>query len=201
MTMLIDVTSLLLAQLNQYLHQDDGNRLGTSNPAVMGNIAQLDNLENATDLENHLVLSLVNVEEETTLKNGRTFTSEPSGTVNYQNAPLNLNLFLLWTSNYRNYETALKRLSQVMTFFQGKKKFTPANSPGSNITPFVDFSLTMELLSLSFEEVNHLWGFLGGKQLPFVIYRTRLITLRDRRLLDGGGLIRDVEIAGRDITL
>lgn len=197
--MVVDAVALLLAQLNQYLHQEDGNPLGTPNPAVIGNIAQLDHPEVATDLDNHLVLSLVNVEEETTLKNGRTFTSEANGSVNYHNAPLHLNLFLLWTANYRNYETALKRLSQVMTFFQGKRKFTLANSPGVNVS-LLDFSLTMELLSLSLEEVNHLWGSLGGKQLPFAIYRGRLITLRDRRLLEGGGLIREIEVTGRDAT-
>lgn len=197
--MVVDIVSLLLAQLNQYLHQDDNNPPGTLNPAVMGNIAQLDNPDVATMLDNHLVLSLVNLEEEPTLKNGRTFTSEPTGIVSYHNTPLNLNLFLLWTANYpRHYETALKRLSQVMTFFQGKKKFTPSNSPGSNIASFLDFSLTMELLSLSFEEVNHLWGSLGGKQLPFAVYRGRLITLQDRRLLDGGGVIREIEVAGRN---
>ncbi|HEY5603807.1 MAG TPA: DUF4255 domain-containing protein [Gammaproteobacteria bacterium] len=198
--MVVDAVSLLLAQLNQYLHQLDGNPMGSANPAVMGNISQLDVPETATDLDNHLVLTLVNISEEATLKNGRTFTTNANGTVDYHNAPLHLNLFLLFTANYRNYETALKRLSQVMTFFQGKQKFTQANSPGPNITPLLDFSLTIDLLSLSFEEINHLWGSLGGKQLPFAAYRGRLITLRDRRVLEGGGNIREIEVSGRDAT-
>lgn len=197
---MVDAISLLLAQLNQFLHQEDGSLLGSPNPAVMGNIAQIDHPEVANDLDNHLVLSLVNVEEESTLKNGRAFTSEPNGSVSYHHLPLHLNLFLLWTANYRNYETALKRLSQVMVFFQGKKKFTPANSPMPN-SPLLDFSLTVELLSLSFEEVNHLWGSLGGKQFPFAAYRGRLVTLQDRRLLDSGGLIREIQVTGRDATL
>lgn len=199
--MIGDTISLLLDQLNKYLHQEEGNPLGTPNPAVMGNIAQLDVTEIATELENHLVLSLVNLEEEGTLKNGRVFTSGPNYNVDYHNVPLHLNLFLLWTANYRNYGTALRRLSQVMTFFQGKNKFTLGNSPGSNISPYLDFSLTMEFLSLSLEEINHLWGALGGKQLPFAAYRGRLITLKDHRLLDSGGLIREVEVAGRDVRL
>jgi hypothetical protein len=198
--MIADVVSLLLDQINQYLQQIDSNSQSTPQPAVMGNISQLDVPEIAAELENHLVLSLVNLEEEATLKNGRNAVSGLNNSVNYQNTPLHLNLFLLWTANYRNYATAIRRLGQIMTFFQGKNKFTLGNSPGSSLDPFLEFSLSMELLSLSLEEINHLWGVLGGKQLPFAAYRGRLITLKDDRLLDGGGLIREIEVVGQDAT-
>jgi hypothetical protein len=200
--MLVDAVALLLAQLNQYLHQADGNPVGTANPAVWGNIGQLDQPEVGTELENHLVLTLVNLEEEKTLKNGSTFTREPAGMVHYHNPPLHLNLFLLFTANYRNYETALKRLTQVITFFQGKQTFTLSNSPGAiqNGAAVAELLLTMDILSLSFEEVNYLWGTLGGKQFPFVAYRGRLVTIRDRRVLEGGGRIEEIKVVGRDAT-
>jgi hypothetical protein len=145
---------------------------------------------------------LVNLEEETTLKNGNTFTREAGGVVHYHNAPLHVNLFLLFSANYRNYETALKRLTQVMTFFQGKQTFTLNNSPGASqhVTLVAELSLTMDLLSLSFEDVNYLWGSLGGKQLPFVTYRGRLVTIRDRRVLEGGGHIQEIHVTGREAT-
>jgi hypothetical protein len=200
--MVVDAVALLLVQLNQYIHQADGNPAGTANPAIWGNIAQLDHPEIATELENHLVLTLVNLEEERTLKNGHTFTRESAGEVYYHNPPLHLNLFLLFTANYRNYETALKRLTQVTTFFRGKQTFTLNNSPGAsqNIALVAEFSLTMDLLSLGFEDVNYLWGSLGGKQLPFVTYRGRLVTIRDRRVLEGGGYIQEIKVTGRDST-
>ncbi len=198
--MVVDAVALLLVQLNQYIHQADGNPLGTADPAIWGNIAQLDNPDVSTNLENQIVLSLVNLEEEKTLKNGKTFISESNGVVNYFNPPLHLNLFLLFTANYRNYETALKRLTQVMLFFQGKKKFTLSNSPVSNLNTasINELSLTMDFLSLSFEEVNHLWGSLGGKQLPFAAYQGRLVTIQDRRVLEGGGYIQEIEVTGKD---
>lgn len=200
---MVNALTLLLAQLNQYIHQADGSPAGTPAVAVSGNIAQIDVPETATALENHLVLTLVNVEEEKTLKNSSAVLRDANGGIDYQNPPLHLNLFLLFTSNYRNYETGLKRLAQVMTFFQGKKKFTLGNSPttGQNIASIDDLSLTMDLLSLSFEEVNHLWGSLGGKQMPFVAYRGRLVTLRDRRLLESGAPIQEIDIRGRDATV
>lgn len=200
MPMIHDAIALLASQINQYLNQKDGSPLGAADVVVMGNIGQLDVPEIAAELDNHIVVSLVNLEEEATLKNGRTSSLQASGSVGYFNPPLHINLCVLWTANYRNYGTALKRLGQIMTFFQGKNKFTPSNSPGAGLTGLLDFSLTMELLSLSLEEVNHLWGVLGGKQLPFAAYRGRLITLEDQRLLDGGGLIREIDVMERDIT-
>lgn len=200
--MVVDAIALILRQLNQYIVQADGGSAGAPNPALWGNISQLDRSEIATELDNHLVLSLVNLEEERALKNGKSFVSNNLTEVTYRNNPIHLNLFLLFTANYRNYETALKRLTQVLTFFQGKQKFTPNNSPGANPgpPPIMEFSLVMDLLSLSFEEINHLWGSLGGKQSPFVVYRGRLVTISDQRILEGGGRIREIGLTGRDMT-
>jgi hypothetical protein len=199
--MIVEAITLLLAQLNAHIAQADG-AAGNGNQAVAGNIAQLDRSEIATELENHIVLSLVNVEEERALKNGPTAFTTSTGDVAYRNRPVHLNLFLLFTANYRNYQTGLRRLAQVLTFFQGKQKFTFANSPGPNLpqSGIAEFSLAMDLLSLSFEEVNHLWGFLGTKESPFAIYRGRLVVVADQRVLETGGRIQDIEITGRDIT-
>lgn len=199
--MIIQAVAVLLKQLNDYLAQTDGNAGGPSQ-AVSGNIAQLDRTEIATELENHLVLTLVNVEEEKALRNGQTAFTTSNGEVAYRNRPVHLNLFLLFTANYRVYDTALRRLAQVLTFFQGKQKFTFANSPGAKLqqSGISDFSLAMDLLSLSFEEVNHLWGFLGTKQIPFAIYKGRLVVVADERVLEGGARIQDIDVISQDIT-
>jgi hypothetical protein len=199
--MLERAVSLLLAQLNQYIRQIDGAGSTEPDVAVWGNIGQLESTNIASDLENHLVVTLVNVEEEATLKNGSRFDTDASGAVTYRNRPIHLNLFLLFSANYRNYETALRRVGHVLSFFQGKQRFTLRNSPvpGQEPAPAEDFSLTMDLLSLSLEEVNHLWGSLGGKQLPFVAYRARLVTVDDQRSLEGGGIVREIDVAGRDV--
>ena len=78
---------------------------------------------------------------------------------------------------------------------------TQANSPGSMPqAPIAEFSLTLDLMSPTFEEVNHLWGFLGAKESPFALYRGRLVSLTDMPVLDGTGLIQDVDVIGRDAT-
>src|SRR5262245_23218296 len=199
--MIVEAMALLLRQLNVYIAQVDSSAGGPSQ-AVWGNIAQVDRPEVATALDNHIVLSLVNVEEEKALKNGRFTTNIGAGDVGYLNRPFHLNLFLLFTANYGNYGTALKRLAQVLTFFQGKQKFTFSNSPGPNPPQggIVDFSLAMDLLSLSFEEVNHLWAFLGARQSPSAIFRGRLVVISDQRLLETGAPIQDIDVTSRGVT-
>jgi hypothetical protein len=200
--MLTEAISLLVGQVNQYLIQSDGAPAEGTEPLVSGNIAQVDQPAVAAELENQLVLTLVNVAEETALKNGPTAERGANGTVNYRNPPLHLNLFLLFTARYNNYGTALRRLTQVMLFLQGKRTFTLKNSPPRNpaVSPVTELSLTMDLMTLSFEEVNHLWGALGGRSFPFALYRGRLVTLLDRRFLDGGGLITEIEVSAGDTT-
>ena len=73
--MIVEAITLLLAQLNAYIALDDGGGPGAPNQALLGNIAQLDRPETATELDNHLVLSLVKLEEERTLKNGKSGSS------------------------------------------------------------------------------------------------------------------------------
>ena len=198
--MIVEAMALLLRELNDYVAQVDASAGGPVQ-AVWGNIAQLDRAEVATELDNHVVLSLVNLEEERALKNGRVAATLSTGEVGYTNRPFHLNLFLLFTANYRNYGTALRRLAQVLTFFQAKQKFTFANSPGPNppLGGIVEFSLAMDLLSLSFEEVNHLWGFLGTRQSPSAIFRGRLVVVSDQRLLETAARIQDLEVIGRGI--
>ncbi len=199
--MIVEAMALLLRQLNDFIAQNDSSA-GAPTQAVWGNIAQLDRQEIATELDNHLVLSLVNLEEERALKNGRVSTTTSIGDVAYRNRPIHLNLFLLFTANYRNYGTALRRLAQVLTFFQGKQKFTFANSPGPNLPQggIAEFSLVLDLLSLSFEQVNHLWGFLGTRESPFAVYRGRLVVIADQRLLETGARIQDFDITNRSNT-
>jgi hypothetical protein len=36
-----------------------------------------------------------------------------------------------------------------------------------------------KLQSLSYEQLNQMWGFIGGKQLPSVIYKFRMVIVQD----------------------
>ncbi|WP_161887909.1 DUF4255 domain-containing protein [Pontibacter russatus] len=180
--------SLLVTQLNLYIPEDPPE-------VILGNIA----LHDAADqdaLHERTVLSLVNVEEEATLKNNRFYHTLPHAT-QYTHAPVFLNLYLLFAANYlKSYDKALTRISAVIRFFQSRKTFDMGS--GNSLPPNPDpdelaLSLTMELYTMSFEQVNHLWGTLGGKQMPFVMYKARLVMLQDRKILREAPLIEEIK--------
>src|SRR6185295_14163535 len=91
--------------------------------------------EKGAELDESIIITLVNIEEESSFKNGKSFMKWPDGKARYENRPVFLNLYLLFSANYsggvppnNGYVQALKRLSLVIEFFQGKNIFTPATS-------------------------------------------------------------------------
>jgi hypothetical protein len=164
--------------------------------------------EQGAHLPNNIIISLVNIEEESSLKNGQTFSKWPDGKARYENRPIYLNLYVLFTANFpggtppnNGYIQALKRLSRVIEFFQGKDVFTPSSSAIPLPPELSDLAnpdiaalkLKMEMYTLTFEQINHLWGSLGGRQIPFVMYKVRMVAITDRSVRREVPLIEEIE--------
>lgn len=189
---------LLKNQLAAYIASlNDG---GSEQDVVLGNVAALDNTDASADMEKRLILSLVNIEEESTLKNTPNFTRSLTG-ITYRNAPVFLNLYMLVTAHFDSYESALERLSNTIQFFQSKSSFTLLNAPADSLLQdshftagvYDDMQVHLELFSLSFEQLNHLWGSLGGKQWPSVLYKVRLVRIEENRTNANGTLIETIQ--------
>ena len=126
--------------------------------------------------QERLCATVINIEEDRFFKsqipdytytNGQHLVLEPD---------LKLTLTLLFAANYTVYKEGLKFLSHVMTFFQSHSTFS------SEAQPALDTrigKLNVELLSLTFEQLNQVWAFIGAKQLPSVAYKVRVVILQD----------------------
>lgn len=90
--------------------------------------------------------------------------------------PLKLNLNVMFFAHFQNYEQALKYLSLLLTFFQRYGAFNPAQYPGM---PSGLDKLIVELQSPSYEQLNQIWAFIGGKYLPSALYKIRMTVLQD----------------------
>lgn len=187
--------SLVRSELDAYILSFPDN---TDNEYVtLGNVAILESAgDTQTGLEEKVIVSVVNLEEESAFKNLPNYAKTVNGSVRYQNAPVFLNLYLLFTSNFNNYVTSLAHLSEVIQFFQGKNVFNLKNAPGdSDAVPDPDVAelqLILDMYTMTFEQINHLWGSLGGKQLPFVMYKARLVKILDRRTTGTGPIIEEI---------
>ncbi|MDD3076546.1 MAG: DUF4255 domain-containing protein, partial [Proteiniphilum sp.] len=182
--MLYESMHILKEQLDSYFRD-----IGLNRTTELQNIALWESgNDEESRLNEKLVVTLLRLEEEATLKNS------PHVKVNenkseYRNPPLHLNLYLLIAANFKNYDTSLISISKVIEFFQGKKVFTSSNTVYNrdNVAFEIldDFRFILEIYSPSFEELNNIWGTLGGRQMPSVIYKVQLIQIeRDKKLAE-----------------
>lgn len=184
---------LLRDELTSYLSSKDAATVVIDNIGLFETPA-------GNSLTDNIVITLVNVEEESTLKNQPALKRPFINNAIYENPPVYLNLYVLFTCNYsgNDYILALKRLSFVIRFLQSKNVFSSSSSvSGGSINldedDLVDLKFTMELYTLTFEQINHLWGSLGGRQMPFAMYKLRLVGITERALVREVPLIEEIE--------
>ncbi len=137
-----------------------------------------------TGIDDKIVVSLVNIEEERIARDPEIYKKHIDGTIQIIKPEVKLNLYLLFTAYFpSDYNESLKILSLVIGFFQKKNTFNTSNSPGLD-SRIKDMNL--ELYTLNMEQQNHLWGSLGAKYLPSVLYKMRLISIVEDEI-DGTG--------------
>lgn len=181
--MIYEAIQIISEQLNNYL-----TSAGLSNLVTLQNVAMLETSEdNASKLNGKVILTLINLEEESTLRNLPNYKVIDKQTTEYRNPPVNMNIYLLVSANCNTYTNSLRAISKTIEFFQGKKVFTSENTTYEEKEDFDvlgSFKLIVELYTVSFEQLNHVWGTLGGRQLPSVIYKIQLVEI-DRKALLG----------------
>ena len=176
---------------------------GTTPHAELGNVGEVAGaaLGNGS-ARNKVLLSIVNIQEERTLKNGPTYVRDDAALrVRYENPPTFVNLAVLVTATHTKYDDALLALSRALVFFQFRNVFTHDNvdpqsltdgAPVNDLDRLVEFRLIFNLWSPTLEEVNDMWGMLGGKQFPFALYSVRMLELKFHATERESGLITEV---------
>ncbi|MCW5599970.1 DUF4255 domain-containing protein [Nitrosomonas sp.] len=185
--MITEAVVLIRDEVRNYLRQVKAAL--NAQDVLLGNIASLENQTNLTD---KVIITLVNVEEESALKNSKSWSKNPlTGGIETRYPPVYLNLYLLFTATLpesvgesdTHYQRALNRIAAIVELFQSKKVFTVQNSPAFDPGELQErllneIQLFPELYTLTFEQINHLWGSLGGKQSPFVMYKMRVVKVQ-----------------------
>jgi hypothetical protein len=179
--MIFEVLKVISEEVNTYL---------SPSKVSLDNIANLDQ-EGEGD-SSGVILTLLNMQEEFALKNRS--NNRISGTeVTYQNPKVSLNLYLLFSGSNATYTEALKSISKILQFFQGKRVFTQSNTnfqrDDDEMKNLKNFKFIVDLYTPSFEELNFIWGTLGGKQYPSAIYKVSLIEIEREAILGKGAVI------------
>lgn len=189
--MIYETLQILKEQIEAYFVELDFGKV-----VVLENIALWESgSPNASNLDDKVVLTLLKLEEEPTLKNNPGY-KVVNGKTEYKNPPVNVNIYLLISANRDTYDKSLRSISKVMEFFQGKKVFTSVNTVYNRTNVSMDvlenFKFIVELYSPGFEELNHVWGTFGGRQLPSVIYKIQLAEIKQDKKLATSEVITHV---------
>ncbi|HET9398441.1 MAG TPA: DUF4255 domain-containing protein [Sphingomicrobium sp.] len=168
-------------QLNAFLSQAGGGAgEGLEDPVVFVEGDKLDPLTLKTGAIN---LLLVNLEQDLimrrndpfvrTLSDGSTVTAQPD---------IRLNLLILFIARFHSYEAGLAALSSVLEFFQANSLFDGGSAP--SLDPAID-RLVVELHTLPMSEQNDLWGSLRLAYHPSLLFKVRMIAIRDGDAMPG----------------
>ncbi|HEX6848787.1 MAG TPA: DUF4255 domain-containing protein [Chitinophagaceae bacterium] len=136
----------------------------------------------------HITIMLVGLEEERREGKRPVFVERGKHKLKL-NPPVELDLFVLFVAHQTNYETALRDLSGVISFFQSSSVFDEQRCPSLNSTVIdpqnkpwrLIEKLIFNLYSLSFEQQNNLWAMLGSKYIPSVVYKMKMLSVFDNR--------------------
>lgn len=151
----------------------------------------------------HVTLMLVGVEEERREGKRPYYIPIENNQVARLNAPVEVNLNVLFVANNSNYETALRDLSNVIGFFQSNAVFDVLRYPALNANvlhpdnkPWQTIDkLIFRMMSLSFEQQNNLWSMLGPKYIPSIVYRMNMLTIFDNKAQSKAPVITEMGIS------
>ncbi|UXX77727.1 DUF4255 domain-containing protein [Reichenbachiella carrageenanivorans] len=131
-----------------------------------------------------VIMTLVNIEHE---------TIGPKGHISSKDL-LNLNVYVLFSASFSegSYLEGLRYLSGILSFFQANRVLSHSNTP--DMEPGID-RLSFEIVKQDLQNMSHLWGAIGAKHLPSVLYKMRMVTIKD------GAFSFDRPISGLGVNL
>jgi hypothetical protein len=174
--MISDVLLFLKDHLNAYLSTKSGWSHETSQEDKVVFIDG-ENMDPISFKLGAISALLINIEEDNTLRGPDPYRRMASDGTRYKTQPeIRLNLYVLFVARFKEYEDALRYLSQIIQYFQNRRLFNQHNAPelSANIE-----QLVMELITLPFAEQNEVWSALRTTYHPSVLYKVKMVVFKD----------------------
>lgn len=122
---------------------------------------------------------LINVEEERVLRQPDLYARVTEDGIPHRVQPdIRLILYVLFVARFKQYESGWEHLSKIIEHFQTNRVFDPETSPD---LPAGIEKLVIELVTLDFAGQNEVWNALRTTYHPSILYRVKVIALRDRK--------------------
>jgi hypothetical protein len=170
------------------------------------NVATLNDGDEFLQNKSSMILSLVNIEEDKTLKN-QSLYKEYSGNGNsiekYKKPSQNLILSLLFTSynkDQNNYSEGLDKLEYIIKCLQYNNVFYYDDTnlfeqtEVSEIQAKTMNKIILDLVSLKSDQLNQMWSYLGSRYMPSVLYSMRMIRVQNETNLPTDPIIDKAKV-------
>lgn len=161
----------------------------------ISNIATLNDGDEFLVSKTPIILSIVNIEEDKTLKNQSLYLKNSNDQTNiskYKNPTQHLIISILFSSYNKDlskYLDGIDKLKNIINYFQQNNSFYCKNDDSELIeyNTFLGKSelekqnyskITFEFISLSMEQLNQMWSYLGSKYMPSVLFKMRLYSVQ-----------------------
>ncbi|MCX6220615.1 MAG: DUF4255 domain-containing protein [Bacteroidia bacterium] len=169
---MIDQALLFLRdEINAYVH------LRTNATTVEVKLSKIVNdLGKYAFPDDSIALTIFNLEEDHIFKAQLPEFTYVDGQHQRREPELKFILHAMFAANFGIYEEAWKAIGLVLGFFQSHPVFLAEEYPA--LSPKIG-KLTVELESLSVEQLNQIWAYLGAKHLPSVAYKIRMVIIQD----------------------
>ena len=181
---------MILDELNNYIHikRDDHS----DDKVILADLASQDSVTDSTR-DNKIVMSLVSISKEETGSSAKQYIPQGNGYI-AKNPPLAFSLYLLFSNYFKSRQLleGLSYLSMVIAFFQSKNHFTVQNTPSLQQNKLDN--LSVEVVELNAQEKSSLWGYLGVKYVPSILYKVGMIPIEDDMLVGEVPTVKDVII-------
>ncbi len=125
---------------------------------------------------NKLNLFLVNLERDSMVQSRATTPEVHGGRAVVPPKMVYLNLYFVLAANFKggSYVDSLRYLSKAISFFQDHTLFERTSWPDM---PNGLEKLFIDMECLNMQELNNLWGMVGAKYVPSVVYRMKTVAL------------------------
>ena len=123
------------------------------------------------DTVNKLLLSLYNIERETSMGIANAYHPKQDGSFIQTTSPWYLNLYFIVAAVFdeKHYVESLKILSKAISFFQQTPSFRLSGGE----------TFTIEPVTLNTQELTNVWSIMGGKYYPSIACKLRLLTVKE----------------------
>jgi hypothetical protein len=189
--MIGDILNTIAKEVSEYIDSQIEFQSG-SKSVVLGKPS--DNKGELIIADNTICLTLINIDEEASMRNPMIKKRVDGDKVYTQTPGIALNLSIVFIANFPNdYISELNYITKIMEFFQQKDTFTIANTPSLKKYARNIEQLVFKLSTSRLEDQHNIWSLLGIKYMPSVMYSVGKVMIQEEEKLSEIRVAKRVE--------